>query len=107
MSFSEDFNSVSNRFDFTKDNDVQISVSQPGVYYPANYRYNFMTRTLLYSGGAGSSDIKAGVAVIPFSDLDPEVLEAMHAKLVKLGGKPPSLPENVGKRSLIDKGPRT
>lgn len=86
---------------FTKDNDVQLSLTQPGLYNHATYRYNFMTRTMLYSGGA--ADHKSGVAVIPFADLDPEVLDAMHAKLVDLGGKPPALPSVDGQRSLIRK----
>lgn len=101
MSFSEEFNSVSAGMTFSKDNDVQLRVTQPGVYYSATYHYNFMTRTMLYSGG--TTDHKSGVAVIPFADLDPEVLDAMHAKLVELGGNPPALPSVDGQRSLIRK----
>lgn len=109
MAHAEDFNASAEKYagknssKFTKDNEVQLSVTQPGAYYDAIYKYNFLTRMVLCN--AGLYEKKAGIEFIPFSQIDRDVLEAMHAKLKKLGGSPPPLPDVSGTRSLITKGP--
>ncbi len=61
--------------------------------------FHFHTRTMHVSSGSA----EGGMTVIPFSQLDPEVLELMRDKLIELGGKPPSLPTVFGKPSPIGK----
>ncbi len=58
--------------------------SRAGSVYMA---VDFLTRTMITR--TGSSD--GGLVVTPFSQLDREVLVALHDKLVELGGKPPAL----------------
>lgn len=60
---------------------IQLSIGV-GSYY---YTYNFLTRTMACIFGQG-------VACIPFSELDRETLEAMHAKYIERGGKLPLPP---------------
>lgn len=63
---------------------VRISTNGSTIYNT----YDFLGRTLItQTGNSGSSPV-----VTPFSQLDRESLEFMHAKLVKLGGEPPALP---------------
>ncbi len=106
MSYSEDFSAISKKMTFSKDNDVQLLVKQPGIYYESSFRYNFMTRMLVYSSGVYNETSGAGVA--PFSQLDPEMLAAMRDKLIELGGKPPALPaSDSAPFSPIRKGPQS
>ena len=102
MSFQEEFNAsgaadsglYSVRFD-KLDSGVSLSLYQSGHY---SY-FHFVTRTM-------SVHSSHGLAVVPFSQLDREVLEFMHAKLVEMGGRPPALPAaDSGKRELIQKAP--
>ena len=57
------------------------------------YQYDFMARIL--TTRTGSSD--GGVAVTPFSQLDPESLENLRSRLIDLGGKPPPLAPALNK----------
>lgn len=50
--------------------------------------FDFMTRTMLARTGSSES----GLTIIPFSQLDREMLVAMRDKLKELGGDPPELP---------------
>lgn len=54
------------------------------------YIFDFEFRTM--SVDAHSSQGTNTSTVMPFSQVDAEVLERMHAKLVELGGKPDPLP---------------
>lgn len=49
------------------------------------YSYNFLTRTM-------ACNVGHGLACIPFSELDRETLEAMHAEYSRRGGKLPLPP---------------
>lgn len=108
MTHADDFNTAAEKYagdnsdTFTKDNEVQLSVTQPGDYYAAVYKFNFLTRMVLCN--AGVYEKKSGMEFIPFSQLDREVLEFMRDKLIELGGHPPALPAKEGTRSLITKG---
>ncbi len=104
MNYSADFTlaASSEKITFSMESAVQLCVQQPGITYQATYKYNFLTRTLLYSLGASGSE--PGVGMTPFAQLDPETLAFMYAKLVELGGKPPALPAGT-QPSLIKKGP--
>lgn len=59
-------------------------------YRPAgdafNHFYDFVSRTLVVRAYSGE------IAVLPFRDVDAELLAAMHAQLVRMGGNPPPLP---------------
>lgn len=99
MSFSEEFNSVSDQIAFTKESPVSLGQHIRARYCDLMLVYDFAHR-LLITATSGKSD---HAQVTPFSQLDPEVLEALHAKLVDLGGNPPTLPSVDGQRSLIRK----
>lgn len=58
------------------------------TYYEITLAYDFLNRVLV-TRHLQSSGIALNTT--PFSQLDSEVLETMHAKLVELGGKPPQL----------------
>lgn len=61
----------------------QFDTSSTDIYHI----YNFITRTLcvrLYN--------KENFHVIPFREVDPDVLHFMREKLIDLGGTPPPLP---------------
>lgn len=86
MSIRPDFNTAG--FDFTKSNDCVLSIhysARGGSHYQS---YDFLSRIMTMR--TGSSD--GGCTVVPFSQLDRESLEFMHAKLCKLKGNPPPLP---------------
>lgn len=102
-SFNEEFNAVSDKIAFTKESEVSLAQHMRIRYCDVTLVYDFAHR-LLITATSGKSD---HAQVTPFSELDPEVLVEMRNKLIALDGKPPSLPENAGKRSLIDKGPRS
>ncbi len=95
--FQDEFSAAAKGLYFNKDSAVQLSL---GDYTPSAdrhyYSYNFLTRTLAVTW-------KNGVSVVPFSQLDPETLACMHAKLVELGGTPPSLPPTPAGFGLIRK----
>ena len=85
---STDFNAANDRYRIQKYSDVtlqvQISTGMATVYMT----YDFVGRVLItQSGNTGSS-----AQATPFSQIDRESLEYMHAQLVKLNGKPPALP---------------
>lgn len=75
---------------------LKYTVSAGGVYLYQYYDFlsRVMTTHVQSSGPA--------LAVVPFTQLDPEVLAAMHRKLVELNGTPPALPaeKGLGKLSL-------
>lgn len=75
MSLSEGFNRTHTA---VKIND---SILQVGTTY-FNYYYDFVQRVVV--SGSGN--------IMPFSQMDREVLVMAHDKLVELGGKPPALP---------------
>ncbi len=86
---SSEFNATGDRYRIQKYSDVtllvQVSTGASTVYMT----YDFVSRVLIsQSGSTGSS----APNITPFSQLDRESLEYMHAQLVKLEGKPPALP---------------
>ena len=72
-----------------------------GVYQYCTY--HFLTRTMNVTSG----NHDGGVTVVPFAQLDREVLEFMRDKLIELGGHPPALPpvDSENKRNFIQKAP--
>ena len=88
MSYKDDFAAANNETGgvfFEKNNSVELSViCRSSRFANSNYIYNFLTRILCHSFGNTTN-------AIPFAQLDREVLEAMHAKLVHLRGTPPAL----------------
>lgn len=85
---TSEFNATGDRYSMKKYSDVtlqvQISTGMATIYMT----YDFVGRVLItQSGNTGSS-----AQVTPFSQLDRESIEYMHAQLVKLEGKPPALP---------------
>ena len=88
MSLQEAFN---DKYTATKSNDYVLSL----YYYSSagsNYMdFDFLTRvTRSRTGDNGSS-----IVIIPFSQMDPEVVTEMREKLVSLGGNPPALPDTA------------
>ncbi|MCE9507759.1 MAG: hypothetical protein K8R48_05505 [Alphaproteobacteria bacterium] len=71
---------------------VWLDSSYPYVYC----KYDFLGRVMFVGG---SSSDKGATTAIPFSQLDTEALEFFHAQLVKLGGKPPALPDALSKET--------
>lgn len=69
---------------------LKYTVMSGGTYLYQHYDFlsRIMTTHIQSSGPA--------VAVVPFAQLDPEVLAAMRQKLVDLGGTPPALPAERG-----------
>jgi hypothetical protein len=89
LSLSEDFKENCSRYRFHKNGEwtleTRITTNASTIYHV----YDFLGRTMVsQSASTGSS-----AQVTPFSQLDRESLEFMHAKLTELGGKPPALPE--------------
>lgn len=85
MSLKDQFNS---KYNARKENDYVLCLyynSQGGSTYIS---MDFMTRTMVTR--SGSSD--GGLVVIPFSQLDRDMLINMRDTLVELDGKPPELP---------------
>jgi hypothetical protein len=85
MTLSAAFNS---EYEATRENDYVLCLRygmRAGTVY---HVYDFMTRVMMSRTGEGSG----GVSVVPFSQLDPEVLATMHQTLVELKGNPPPLP---------------
>ncbi len=78
---------------------MAVTIAQYAGHVTVYQTYNFLTRMLI----CNTTETKGGVTVVPFAQLDREVLEFMHAELVKLGGNPPPLPAIEGNRSLISK----
>lgn len=92
---------------FVRVGDHLLEVKTPGYSGPNIYvTYDFLCRMAYARTGSSES----GVNVMRFCDLDRDVLEAMHAQLVRLGGKPPSLPpaasENDGLKKIASASPR-
>lgn len=67
----------------SKETDVMLCVRQRSFYH----YYDFIGRIMCSTLGGHSDSMN----VTPFSQLDPEVLATMRAKLVELGGNPPEL----------------
>ncbi|MDP2206858.1 MAG: hypothetical protein Q8K65_11190 [Alphaproteobacteria bacterium] len=82
------FKLASSRYTIEKYSEVTLSVRLSTNAATIYNIYDFVGRTLItQNGSTGSSPV-----VTPFSQLDRESLEFMHAQLVKLGGEPPALP---------------
>lgn len=65
---------------------------------PYVYLFDFEFRTLTVVSRVGSTHEQTNI--VPFADLDPEVLEKMRDKLVELGGKPDELSVKLSKAPL-------
>ncbi len=105
MSLSEDFEHAqksagenSHPF-YTGNAGTSLSFLQSGRGANHYCTFHFLTRTMTVTTGHG----EGGVTVVPFSQLDREVLEFMHAKLVEMGGHPPVLPKDDSLPSPIRK----
>lgn len=84
-----DFNATNDRYRIQKYSDVTLQVQVSTGASTVYMIYDFVSRVLI----SQSSSTGGGAAnVTPFSQLDRESLEFMHAQLVKLDGKPPALP---------------
>ncbi|MFN7113738.1 MAG: hypothetical protein ACK4PK_05195 [Alphaproteobacteria bacterium] len=84
------FQLASPRYTIEKYSEVTLSV-RIGTSVATIYNtYDFLGRILITQNG--SSQNGSSPVVTPFSQLDRESLEFMHAQLVKLGGTPPALP---------------
>ena len=68
-------------------NDAVLQIRQPSEGGTSYMNYDFNLRML--TARTGSSE--GGILLIPFSQLDTEVLEALRAKLIDLKGNPPPL----------------
>lgn len=80
----------------------QKFILSTGAYVRTLDCYDFNKR-LLTSSNVNSDTI----AVTPFSQLDPEVLAAIHTKLVDMGGTPPELPAAPGTLAVSRKSSLT
>lgn len=58
-----------------------------------NYRYDFMTRTMM--SWNTSTGYIYGIGTLPFSAFDREWLDVVRNKLIDLGGNPPDLPRET------------
>ncbi len=86
---SDDFNATSDRYRIQKYSDVTLQVQVSTGASTVYMTYDFVGRVLIaQSSSTGSS----APSITPFSQIDRESLEYMHAQLVKLEGKPPALP---------------
>jgi hypothetical protein len=87
MSLSDIFND--NLYRARKENDTILRVTSGNpenqYMFSATHYYDFGLREIVIAKGHG-------ISVTPFSQVDREVLETMHAKLTDLGGHPPPLP---------------
>jgi hypothetical protein len=83
-----DFKLVSGRYTIERSCEVTLAVRISTNASTICNTYDFLGRTLITQNGSSRSSPQ----VTPFSQLDRESLEFMHAQLVKLGGKPPALP---------------
>lgn len=98
MSLSEDFAAAQEKAGtgsvtfYPANAGTSLSFQQAGRYSSHYCTYHFLTRTMTMSTGHN----EGGITVVPFAQLDREVLEFMHAKLVELGGHPPALPQADG-----------
>lgn len=98
MGLEADFNTAG--YKTYKINDYVLGISYPYAAagesnYNTFHSYDFLARVL--TSRSGSSE--GGTAVTPFSQLDPDSLEAMRQRLIALGGKPPELmSDNPGKQ---------
>lgn len=87
-SLGADFSVASDRYRLEKYSDVTLQVRVSTSVTTVYNTYDFVGRILIsQTGSTGSSAV-----ITPFSQLDRESLEFMHAQLVKLEGKPPALP---------------
>lgn len=86
MSLKDQFNG---KYSAQRDNEYVLGLYYKGRGGDTYIAVDFMTRTMATRTGYGDS----GVAVIPFSQLDRDMLVTMHDTLVELGGTPPALPE--------------
>ncbi len=98
MSLSHIFND--DLYKATKENDMILMVRSGTVsqrtFFATSY-YDFGLRHVLTS-------TRGGVSVTPFSEVDRDVLETMHAKLTDLGGHPPPLP--ASETVVIERKPK-
>lgn len=86
MSLTEEFN---DDYEAEKENDFVLSVSYSVKGYTTVLAYDFMARVMtLRTPDHGDG----GAVVVPFSQLDREVLVKMRDKLLDLEGHPPELP---------------
>lgn len=85
---------------FTKGNIYTLRITSQDYNF---YNFNFLLRLLEIRVGTGSSSGGVSIVVVPFKDIDREVLEEMRNKLIELGGTPPHLPEEKNPFSLQNK----
>lgn len=78
---------------------TSLSFAQSGRGASHYCTFHFLTRTMSLTTGSS----EGGVTITPFSQLDREVVEFMHAKLVEMGGHPPALPKDDSLPSPIRK----
>lgn len=83
-----DFNAASERYKFEKSDDVVLTVRVGTPLNTIYQSYDFVGRLLI----SQNSHSGASPQITPFSMLDRESLEFMHAKLCEMGGTPPALP---------------
>jgi len=95
MGLTADFSSNSYRMQKTNDFVLQVQYSG-GNSNTTYYSYDFLARILTVR--TSSSD--ASPVIMPFSELDPDSLETLRERLVKLGGKPPGLPGSSTKAGI-------
>lgn len=87
---------------FTRRADHLLEVKIPGYSSPSVYiTYDFLTRAVYSRTGHG----EGGVDVKLFKDIDRDVLEALHAQLKSLGGRPPALPARADENGGLGKVP--
>ena len=85
MSLKDQFNG---KYTAQKDNDYVLGLYYKGRGGDTYIAVDFMTRTMVTRTGYGDG----GVAVIPFSQLDRDMLIGMRDTLIELEGRPPELP---------------
>jgi len=78
-----------NEAGITKVNDFVLDLSYSARAGTNYLSFDFLTRTMAARTGSSES----GLTIIPFSQLDREMLAAARDKLIGLGGNPPELPD--------------
>lgn len=94
-SLGADFKIAHSRYIIEKYSDVTLQVRLSTGVATVYNTYDFVGRILItQAASTGSSAV-----VTPFSQLDRESLEFMHAQLVTLEGKPPALPPRAEEKN--------
>lgn len=108
ISYADHFNTETRRRDesvykeYAGSSNYKTTLTPHGQYVlvvgnnsEVTHRYDFLNRTMTISAKSSFHGDFA-VAGFMFDQLDREVLETMHQKLIDLGGNPPPLPEEKG-----------